>query len=98
MQLSIHCLTITLVFNENKSIWTHPEQNKIENDQIFPKSIRASTICSSLVIQAGDLSIFDFATTNTNQTKLETETTIQPLGNLEFKIKVEHVTKCNKMV
>jgi hypothetical protein len=51
-----------------------------------------------LVIQAGDLSIFDFATTNTNQTKLETETTIQPLGNLEFKIKVEHVTKCNKMV
>jgi hypothetical protein len=37
---------------------THPKQNKIENDQLFPKSIRASTICSSLVIQAGNLSIF----------------------------------------
>ncbi len=76
---------------------THPKQNKIENDQLFPKSIRASTICSSLVIQAGNLSIF-VQQTNTNQTKLEIETTIQPLGNLEFKIKVEHVTKCNKMV
>jgi hypothetical protein len=39
---------------------THPKQKKVENNELFPKSTRASTICSSFVVQAGELSIFDF--------------------------------------